>query len=523
MTADAETRLRVLLVYPPSRTQSHTTCPMALLMLGAVLDREGHEVRLLDANALDRRLTSEEVAALAAEFRPDVIGVTILTPLAREAYRLASLLRGQGARLLAGGPHATLVPDESLAHGFDAVVVGEGEPVIGAAVRALAGGLPMTDVPGWHYRGTDGALRETPPCPPPSDLDALPLPAYHLVDHSKYQSPKAGLNVFSSRGCTARCTYCAGGLFGKKFRFRSAQNVLAELSELYGRYGTRHFHFVDDAMSLDKERMREICQGIVEARLPITWSMMTRIDGVDEELLRLAMSSGCTQIDYGVESGSKATLRKIRKPQTPEMIRRAISLTASLGIKPNVFFILGFPWEDVEAIEETRAMMEYLIPYVSTFHPAVGTVLIPFPGTEIYEQYKDRYGFQDWWLGEDRNYDVPRLGSHAYFEYVVFRCGAILDADFFHYVPEVKWKIIDLFTLMYFQNLRSRGFLSRVVQKGAFSLSVALARRWPRAERLVFGLLGKAAEQARVRQQARDREALLKPVVVREGQGVLAS
>lgn len=497
-------RFRVLLVYPPSRTQSHYSCPVGLLMLGAVLEQAGHEVHVLDANALLRRRSSEQVADVARELRPDVIGMTLLTPIAREAYRLASLLRGSGAKLLAGGPHATLVPEEPLAHGFDAVAVGEGELIVDAAVKALMKAQPWHQAPGLLHRDDSGAVRRTAPGNPPEDLDALPFPARHLANSAEYPPLAQEATLFSSRGCTARCSYCAGGLFGKKFRFRSAKNVLAEMVQLHTTHGTRHFHFCDDSMSLDQERMREVCHGILEAKLPVTWSMMTRIDGVNEELLRLAARAGCVRVDYGVESGSPRTLRQIRKPHTLEMVRRVVPMTKALGISPTVFFILGFPWEDAAAIEETRLLMQELTPYVGDFHPAIGSILIPFPGTALYETYRDEFGFHEWWLGDERNFDIPRLGAHAYFEYVVFRNGAILDADFFRYTPQVRRKIIDVFTFMYFSNLRSRGFLSRTMHRLVFSSSLLLSSRWPRAERWLFGPLGRAVEVARRRQQLRD-------------------
>ena len=500
-----ERRYKVLLVYPPSRTQAHDSCPLGLLMLGAVLERAGHDVRILDANAVYHRRSSEDVAGLARELRPDVIGVTVLTPIAREAYRLAGLLRGTGAKLLAGGPHATLVPEEPLARGFDAVVLGEGELVIDAAVRALMGAGPWEGTPGLLYKDAAGDVRGTGPCQPPEDLDALPFPARHLADAADYPPLSGEATLFSSRGCTARCTYCAGGLFGRRYRFRSAANVLAEIDQLHAAHGTRHFHFCDDSTSLDKLRLRAICQGLIDRQLPVTWSMMTRIDGVNEELLRLAAQSGCVRVDYGVESGSSATLRRIRKPHTLDMVRKIIPLTKSLGISPTVFFILGFPWEDAAAIEETRALMEELTPWVGQFHPAIGSILIPFPGTALYDEFREQYGFDQWWLGDERNFDVPRPGTHAYFEYVAFRNGAILDADFFRYPRPVRRKIVDVFRFMYYSNLRSRGLLSRTLQKAAFSTSVALSERWPRAERWAFGRLGRAVEAARQRQQSRDR------------------
>jgi len=149
---------KVLLIYPPSRTQSHDSCPMALTMLAAVLEGAGYGVHLLDANATCRRLTTAQIVDEAARIRPDIIGVTLLTPLVKEAYRLASSLRSRGAKLIAGGPHATLLPEEPLAHEFDGVVVGEGEPTIVEAIEAtlplilaLRRANPVTAVPLGYY------------------------------------------------------------------------------------------------------------------------------------------------------------------------------------------------------------------------------------------------------------------------------------------------------------------------------------------------------------------------------------
>jgi anaerobic magnesium-protoporphyrin IX monomethyl ester cyclase len=483
-------KTRVLLVYPPSRTQMHETCPCSLTMLGAVLENAGHEVRLLDANAIANIYDSERIIRLASETKPDVIGMTLVTPIVYEAYRLAAGLRATGAKLLAGGPHATLLPEEPVQQGFDAAVVGEGEPTIDEAVRGLMGQIPRDSISGWVYRDDDGRIRQTPIRPPIADLDSLPLPARHLVNPADYGgSGNLALhgNLFSSRGCTARCSYCAGGLFGKRFRFRSAKSMLDEMAELHARYRTPHFHFMDDSMSANRARVLEICQGLEERRLGVTWSMMTRVDFVDEELLKAAGRSGCTRIDFGVESGHPETLKRIRKPHTVEMVRRIVPLTAAAGIKPIVFFILGFPWDSVETITETENLMRELAPYVGTFHTALASVLIPFPGTQIYDDHKDQYGFSEWWLKPERSYDAPQLGRHAHFETQLFKRGAALDANFFQYSPEVRRKIYEVFRFMWQHNLRDAPRMEQLRAKILFESSWQLHSLSPLLERGVFG------------------------------------
>jgi len=458
-------RAKILLVYPPSRTQRHCSCPMGLTMLASVLEKAGNEVHLLDANAADRRRTTAAIVEEAASLRPDIIGATLLTPLVKEAYRLAEKLRGCGAKLIAGGPHATLLPEEPLEHGFDAVVAGEGEPTIVEAVEALLGRLPLGSVQGLVYRTPGGSIEHNEPRPPVADLDTLPVPARHLVDPANFGSGGGGelhSNIFTSRGC-----------------------VVDELVAVHHQYGTRHFHFMDDAMTMDKDRMRKICTRLVDERLGLTWSMMTRIDAVDEDLLEHASRGGCVQIEYGVESGSPDTLKRIHKPHTAEMVRRVIPLTHRFGIRPVVFFILGFPWEDAGAIDETLRLMHDIAPYV-VFHPAIASILIPFPGTEIYDRYKDRYGFSDWWLGGKRTFDAPRVGSHAFYQRLSYRVGAVLDADFFRYTPAMKAKIHEVFRFMFRSNLRRRGRLSRATRLFAFDLSRKLDAVSPTLERAVF-------------------------------------
>ncbi len=492
---------RVLLVYPPSRTQLHFQCPSGLLMLGAELENAGHEVFLLDANAALNRRNSEEIASIAEELKPDVIGMTILTPMVREAYRLAGLLKGTGARMLAGGPHATILPEEPLLHGFDATVVGEGEATITEAVQALMGYMPSEDVKGWVYLDSEGKPKHAPARALIADLDSLPLPARHLVDPSDYgpaDSTTLHSNIFSSRGCPARCTYCAGSLFGKKFRFRSAESVLDEIFHLNRTYGTTSFHFVDDAMTMDHKRIGLICEGLKRSGLNLTWSMMTRIDTVNDELLKLIAVAGCIRIDYGIESGHPETLRRIHKPHTVETVRKLVPLTASYGISSNVFFILGFPWEDTASLEETHNLMKELKPYVECFHPAIASILIPFPGTEIYESYKDKYLLENWWLSEERNYDAPKPGLHSYFHNRIFPLGAVLDADFFHYPESVKTKIYDIFRFMHLHEQGKRGLVYRLIQGILLDFSKILDRLSPDLERRAFALLLKTIELAKL-------------------------
>jgi radical SAM superfamily enzyme YgiQ (UPF0313 family) len=212
---------------------------------------------------------------------------------------------------------------------------------------------------------------------------------------------------------------------------------------------------------------------------------MTRIDSVDEEVLDLAAKAGCVQIDYGVESGNPDTLKRIHKPHTVEMVRRVIPMMRRHGIRPVVFFILGFPWETPQTVDATLDLMRELAPHVE-FLPAIASILIPFPGTELYDCYRDEFGLADWWLSDDRRYDAPRTDTHAFYETVLYRMGVVLDADFFRYSPAMKAKIHEVFRFMVASNYRRRGLLFRTAAMLSLDISRKLNAISPRLERAMF-------------------------------------
>ena len=483
--------IRVLLIYPPSKIQTHTNCPLGLLLLAAILEKAGHTVFVLDANAVNKRRSIREIVDYALKIKPDVIGITLLTPLIRDAYNLSSALKNKGFNLLAGGPHASIVPEECLKYGFDAAVVGEGEDIIEEAVQTLHLDGPRHEVQGWVFEDPTGKIVRTPKRNLIHDLDTLPYPSRHLIEPSDYgkrmiKNHSLHSSLFSSRGCSARCAFCSGHLFGRKFRFRSAQNIVDEIAGLHEIYDTRHFHFVDDAMSANKDRLIEFCQRLDKLKLNITWTMMTRVDRMDGVLLEYVADAGCVQIDYGVESGHPETLKRIHKPHTVEQARYIIPLTAKMGIKPYVFFILGFPWETVSTLDETYRLIVELSPYIDHFHPAIASILIPFPGTEIYEVYKNEYDLENWWLRDDKQISVPSPGRHAYYETQLFPLGMVLGADFFQYSTDVKKKIYEIFTYMYFHNQKKWKLLSRTIRKNMFQLSRKFHDLSPIVERGIF-------------------------------------
>jgi hypothetical protein len=160
-------------------------------------------------------------------------------------------------------------------------------------------------------------------------------------------------------------------------------------------------------------------------------------------------------------------------------------MTKRYGIQPVTFFILGFPWEDAAAFADNLRLMKELSPHV-VFQPAIASILIPFPGTEIYEKYKDEFGFAEWWLGDDRNFDAPQIDRHAYYQVMMHRMGVVLDADFFRYSPQARKSIHHVFRFMFASNFRRRNVVARSLLLVAIDLSRKFAAVSPRLERVLF-------------------------------------
>ena len=362
--------------------------PLGLAYLGAVLERAGHEVLIIDAAAPYADYTISDLVDEAREFAPGIVGVRFTVYSLEYAYPLLKALSQAGldALIVAGGPHSTLLPDEVLQHGAQVAVRHDGEETILELVEHVQGERGLEDIEGISYWDTDGKIIYNPPRPRIRDLDALPFPAKHLFRQQDYirnsgDHERFG-NILSSRGCPYQCTYCSKIVRGKTTRFRSAQNVLDEILFLMDKYGITRFRFIDDIFTVRKKRVMRLCDLILERDLNISWTVITRLDCVDRELLRKMKEAGCRSIAYGVESGNPETLERIRKGFTRDQARQAIKMTHEVGVNCSVNFMWGFPWETVDDVQRSADFVKELLPFVTVVAPA--GILIPFPGTEIY-------------------------------------------------------------------------------------------------------------------------------------------
>jgi radical SAM superfamily enzyme YgiQ (UPF0313 family) len=427
---------RVFLINPPSPEPVKTPL-LSFCHLAASLRARGHEVALLECSAPRSPRDSDEIAARIAAFGPDLVGLHLKTLHVQPAYALAAAFGGRWP-LVAGGPHATVCPAEPLAHGFDYVLRGEAEDSLADLADVLDGKLDAANVLGLSLRGrhnpSRGFLR---------DLDALAAPtsALDLFDPAWYGSeralPPAGL--LSSRGCPAACTFCSNNVTGRKFRYRSAPSVAAEIAELKARFGMMAFSFFDDSFAVGRRRVAELCDAL-SGVMPVHWTCTAHPAHLDPPILAAMKRAGCGGIDIGMESADPEMLLRIGKGVTVERVLDVLGWCRDIGMHVIVNLMFGWPDETDAELAATIDFMDRAAPLASGFN-ARG-VVVPYPGTEIYDNNHERFGFTEWWIREAplEYLAFPTAWSAA--EVMrAYRTDAALDRNFFRH-PAHRLRLI---------------------------------------------------------------------------------
>jgi len=362
-------RPRVLLIFPAGGfSNKEPLPPLGLAFLGAVLEKEHIPVAIIDAAV--EHLSPAALSRRISDYKPDVVGVTVLTEFRFSSFDAAHIARAAApdSLILLGGPHVSLAAEDTAAHvkAADIVVRGEAEETILLLLRALANGGDLHTVPGLTWR-EEGQIVSTPDAPLVKDLDSLPFPARHLLPMEKYRflldipgvGQRSVAHTISSRGCPFGCSFCAtSSMMGMRWRARSAANVLTEIEQMVAD-GYDTLWFFDDTFTMSKKRVRDICQGILDRKLDIHFTCSIRVDSVDHELLTMMRRAGCFMVFFGVESGNQETIDKVcGKRISLDQVRAVARWCDELGIIKNPGYIIGFPGETMELARETLSFME---------------------------------------------------------------------------------------------------------------------------------------------------------------------
>ena len=380
--------LKVVLINPIQST-GYSQPPLGLALIAAVLEREGYQVTVLEANAL--KLPPQDVVPLVTD--ADIVGLTTATPTINTATAIAHYLKKAYPDLpiILGGAHATLLPEETLvtAPEIDVLVRGEGEETIIEVLRALEHKQPLGKISGISYR-KNGEVASNPARTKNIDLDSLPFLAYHLLPWRSYKPhPPHGralpfAAIITSRGCPYKCSYCSKPVFGSKFRGQTPERVVEEVAYHKSRFGIKELAFYDDVFTMDRKRAYAIADEMIKRGVKIHWTCETRVNLVDKELLRHIKQAGCYSIAYGIESGSPEILNTLGKDISLEQAEEAVRLSREVGLQTIGYFMFGSPGETPETIRQTIQFAKKLKLDFAQF-----SVTTPFPGTKLYELYSD--------------------------------------------------------------------------------------------------------------------------------------
>jgi anaerobic magnesium-protoporphyrin IX monomethyl ester cyclase len=386
--------MNVLLINPPSLSFYYTfgfsLPPIGLLYVAACLEKAGHRVVVRDLAAEGAGVTDKDIKDA------DLVGISSDTTRIGKAMGLARKAARLGRPVIMGGPHPQFDPEDILSGGWvKAIVRGEGERVVPELVESIASGNSPASVRGVIFRDKNRIISTADA--DPVELESLPLPARHLVDLNRYRATLAGLPVtpiVTSRGCPGACHFCSSSsFFGRGWRCRSADSVLSEIEEIYGRYGFRAVVFMDDNFTLDPGRVVKIAGGIQERGLDLKWWTFSRVDTIvrNPEMVKAMAASGAVMVYMGIESGNEETLKSLGKNTKSSDQCLAVDILRKNGIESYGSYIIGNLNEGPEDVENTINRAIRLDTNIAQF-----SILTPYPGTRLYEEVKDRIFRRGW-------------------------------------------------------------------------------------------------------------------------------
>ena len=383
--------------YKHDLTTTWNLPPYTLSILGTMI-QDRYDVKIVDAQFYD--MSEDTFKKEIERLQPDCVGISLLTSeYATILDTAADIIKeiDRSIVTIAGGVHVTTQYSRVMENNnIDYAIRGEGEYVFRQFLDYLNedGAFPEK---GLVFREKNGEINSLPP-ELIQDLDALPLPNYDLVDYEAYinTGPRYGVDtihvypharMLTSRGCTIGCSFCqVESISGKKWRMRSAENVIDELAMLKKRYGIKGFIFEDDNPFFQKQRTKDMLRLLKERRLNLKWKAAgVAIFMMDEEIFKLMVDTGCQMIGIAIESGTERILKQvIKKPVNLKKVPEMIKMAQSYGIFVAANFIIGFPGETWDEIMQTIRYAETCGADYVKIYPAN-----PLVGTQMFEMAKE--------------------------------------------------------------------------------------------------------------------------------------
>lgn len=369
--------------------------PLNLEYLCTYLNVNGVSSIIIDATF--DNLKDNKIKSLLQSYSPDFICLSMTTITIKQDTHGITLAKQAcpDAKIIVGGPHPSAEPI-SLMKAFneiDYVVVGEGEETLLELINKLEAGKNISGVLGICYRKNSKLILNNRR-PLIQDLDKIPIPSREFIDLKKVRATipfgrrKPFSIVMTARGCPYRCVFCSKSVFYNKYRYRSIENVIAELDYLQS-LGVKEFRFYDDIFTLIPNRVKKICKEMINKKYDFIWSCEARVDNITEDLLSVMKQAGCYNITYGVESGSQKVLDQSKKDITVLQVKKAFELAKKVGLETSALFMMGLPGETKDTLKETLSLIKEINPDFTN----VGLTVL-FPQTELLDIAK-KEGFVD--------------------------------------------------------------------------------------------------------------------------------
>jgi len=361
------------------------------MCVGTALKKAGHSVKIVgvEKNEPEKKLLKE-----ISDFKPEIIGLSVLTALSNKAQRTANFIKNNFPKIpiIAGGPHPTILPNETLKNGnIDIGVIGEGELTAVDLMEALSSSRQLEKVKGIAFI-KNGELVLTEKREYIENLDDLPfvdrelMPKRVIYGRAGYPSANPLMYLMTVRGCPYQCSFCQptlGNLFGRKIRRRSPKNVVSEIIELKKKYGINGLWINDDTFMYDRNWLEKFCDLMIEKKLNMLWYSNGRINCVDKDIMIKMADAGCAGLVLTPEAGSVRVRNEIlNKNVSDEQIINAYKICHEVGIPAQANIMLGSPTETEEDLELSMALIKKIQPHFMNY--SYTTIL---PGTYLYDRY----------------------------------------------------------------------------------------------------------------------------------------
>ncbi len=422
---------KVVLVSPAGRAKTPRP-PLGLMYIASSLEKSGYPTDIIDLKGLENKeITHQKIINEVIQKNPKVIGISCMLSEDTDVKDMCKVFKEKldNPIIVVGSTQTTFNPQLFLNWGniIDYVITGEGELSFPKLLDALKDNKDVSKVNGVAYM-KDGEMHKTE-AEFIKNLDEVPFPAWDKVNMKFYTKPTfyairgmpvSSFFVITSRGCNFRCTFCVNkNLYHRTVRARSAENVVEEIETLVKKYKVDAIYFYDDTFTLYKKNTLKICEEIKRRKLKFLWGCESRVDKIDEPLLKTMKDAGCVQIDFGVESGSQKVLDTIKKDCTVDQIRKAYALCRKVGIRTLANLMINHPGETEKDVEKTIELAKEIKSNLYLIN-----VASPYPGSEIYEQYgkhvdPDEFEKISWYESYDafldfidKNFKMADYNSH---------------------------------------------------------------------------------------------------------------